>query len=264
MNWSSPLRPRVLRTTGNDTVLLYGGRFICEVGPESASVSVSRPASPPPLPPSESPVPQPGAATNPNMGQTAESGRQNCKTAPKTSTLFGASPGPEDLAAAAGLSIQISFPCPPPEMDPDHVLRIHSEPGPVGPNQIPRRAVVTSDWDRVLKYSARVKFFVSDRRPSMTTVYEAIKDTAPGEYLLPHLEHLSWRHQSAACWPFIGLFLGPCITSVELSVQRGGPHPLLATLAQRYPELRSVSIEGLNARSDPSERRQLSRFIPRP
>ncbi|KAJ7504688.1 hypothetical protein B0H11DRAFT_2273266 [Mycena galericulata] len=126
---------------------------------------------------------------------------------------------------------------------------------------IPRRAVVTSDWDRVLKYSARVKFFVSDRRPSMTTVYEAIKDTTPGEYLLPHLEHLSWRHQSAACWPFIDLFLGPCITSVELSVQRGGPHPLLATLAQRYPELRSVSIEGLNARSDPSDRSQLSRFV---
>ncbi|KAK7036260.1 hypothetical protein R3P38DRAFT_3351145 [Favolaschia claudopus] len=127
------------------------------------------------------------------------------------------------------------------------------------------REIVPEDWDRVFKYSRRVKslsLFISDD-PDMTAFYEGLRKGIPGGYLMPNLQHLLWEENMAAECPFINLFLGPQVTSIELNVEaRDNDHcSLLDKLAILQPELRSVVITSINGKSGQAEQSSLWSFI---
>ncbi|KAJ7893793.1 hypothetical protein B0H13DRAFT_2339527 [Mycena leptocephala] len=136
----------------------------------------------------------------------------------------------------------------------------------------PRRALVVSDWDRVLTYAHRIKIlFCCDStstrangtgNPTMFGIYSTLqRGEVPGDFLLPNLEQLSWYHREATDSSFIALFLGPRITSIRLRDQSDGHCPALGTLLERRLDLLSVTIHGVDWESPYSERTQLYSFV---
>ncbi|KAJ6571261.1 hypothetical protein B0H19DRAFT_1129583 [Mycena capillaripes] len=127
-----------------------------------------------------------------------------------------------------------------------------------------RRRLVASDWDRVLTYAYRIKSLVcldSAIDPHLSTVYDDLRQHAPRRYILPNLEHLTWRHRNPPYSPYTTLFLGPRITTIRVGAQSDHRFPVPAMLGQKYPNLVSVAFEGMNAGSSDSEQRLLCTFI---
>ncbi|KAJ7729764.1 hypothetical protein B0H16DRAFT_1893780 [Mycena metata] len=113
------------------------------------------------------------------------------------------------------------------------------------------RPIVASDWDRLLKYSPRVKFLrVDDEDPNVVPFFEALRLRFPDGYLLPNLQDLAWCYSSTASFgyarsvlPFIDLFLGPHIQTVGLArCERYAHYSILPDLLRKYPRLSTVSI----------------------
>jgi hypothetical protein len=108
------------------------------------------------------------------------------------------------------------------------------------------RPIVASDWDRVLKYSHRVKHLTSPGtshdlpRPNLHAIFEALRQGVPGGYFLPNLLHLVWNHSAETTAQWIDLFLGPRITSV--SIYNCPSDGTLSTFARRAPALTGLSI----------------------
>ncbi|KAJ7681997.1 hypothetical protein DFH06DRAFT_1314240 [Mycena polygramma] len=130
----------------------------------------------------------------------------------------------------------------------------------VGPVLRCSRTIVASDWDRLLKYSHRVKFLqVRDNQgPDLTAFFEALRLGITDEYLLPNLQQLAWGYSSAASFgyaesvlPFIDLFLGPRITSIGIGpCKENAQYALLPDLARKYPSLSAVYIGYYDPDSD--------------
>ncbi|KAF7362820.1 hypothetical protein MVEN_00631800 [Mycena venus] len=133
----------------------------------------------------------------------------------------------------------------------------------------PTRAITVADWDRVFKYAPRIKSVscfehvnADNNNPALLKVYETLRHCCvPCDYLLPHLEELSWYHFEAIYSPFIDLFLGPRVKSIRLGEQWDGRCPALNTLLARRLDLTSAVIDGVDVGSPESERSQLSSFI---
>ncbi|KAJ7877803.1 hypothetical protein B0H13DRAFT_977458 [Mycena leptocephala] len=136
----------------------------------------------------------------------------------------------------------------------------------------PRRALVVSDWDRVLTYALRIKILFCDdststranstSNPTMIGIYSTLqRGEVPGDFLLPNLEQLWWYHREATDSSFIALFLGPRITSIRLRDRSDGHCPALGTLLERRLGLLSVTIHGVDWESPYSERTQVYSFV---
>ncbi|KAK6978000.1 hypothetical protein R3P38DRAFT_3120393 [Favolaschia claudopus] len=104
--------------------------------------------------------------------------------------------------------------------------------------------VLPEDWDRVLFYTNRIKFLdiapVDDNGLSLE-VLELLSTSVPVKYLMPNLQHRSWV-------PYLRLFLGPKLTSIEISLN-GKPSrmALLPFIAHRYRNtLLNLKIEQRN------------------
>ncbi|KAJ6453917.1 hypothetical protein C8R45DRAFT_1112181 [Mycena sanguinolenta] len=111
------------------------------------------------------------------------------------------------------------------------------------------RPIVASDWDRVKKYSYRVKSLkcLEDDGFALTPVFKAIQLEAPNGCLLPNLRHFSWSYFDRHLLSFIGLFLGPNITIFVIGAVKYNAHySVLAKIARRYPALFGVTIDHLN------------------
>ncbi|KAJ6550437.1 hypothetical protein DFH09DRAFT_1168881 [Mycena vulgaris] len=111
------------------------------------------------------------------------------------------------------------------------------------------RPIVASDWDRVKRYSHRVKSLkcLDNDGLALTRVFEAIQLGAQDGPLLPNLRHFSWNHSDKHLLPFIDLFLGPNITIFGIgSVEHNAHYSVLANVAHRYPALFGVYIGRLD------------------
>ncbi|KAJ6459883.1 hypothetical protein C8R45DRAFT_542086 [Mycena sanguinolenta] len=115
------------------------------------------------------------------------------------------------------------------------------------------RPIVASDWDRVKKYSYRVKSLQchGNHGLALTSVFEAIQLEAPDGRLLPNLRHFSWTYSDKHLLPFIDLFLGPNITIFAVgSVDHNAHYSVLPKIAHRYPALFGVHIGHLDPDSE--------------
>ncbi|KAF8194473.1 hypothetical protein K438DRAFT_1934637 [Mycena galopus ATCC 62051] len=133
----------------------------------------------------------------------------------------------------------------------------------------PRRALIVSDWDRVLTYAHRIKFLFccdshanSPSNPTMIGVYLTLqRSEIPGDFLLPNLEQLWWYHHEATDSSFITLFLGSRISSIRLCDRPDGHCPALGTLLERRLDLLSVTVHSVDWESSSSQRTQLFSFV---
>ncbi|KAJ7504858.1 hypothetical protein B0H11DRAFT_1979661 [Mycena galericulata] len=110
----------------------------------------------------------------------------------------------------------------------------------------PTRPIIASDWDRLLKYSHRVRSLQASEftDPIMTHVFGALRMGVPGDRLLPNLQELGWGYISPTLSPFIDLFLGPQITSISIGHSQNDNHyDILPYLAQNCPRLSVVYIQ---------------------
>ncbi|KAJ7262626.1 hypothetical protein C8J57DRAFT_1231990 [Mycena rebaudengoi] len=118
------------------------------------------------------------------------------------------------------------------------------------------RPIIASDWDRVKRYSHRVRSLKSLDIDglALSHVFEAIQLGAPDGHLLPNLRHFAWGHTNKDLLPFIDLFLGPNITTFGIgSVQHNAHYSVLANVAHRYPALVGVFIGHLEPDEDYSD-----------
>ncbi|KAJ6480522.1 hypothetical protein C8R47DRAFT_599998 [Mycena vitilis] len=124
---------------------------------------------------------------------------------------------------------------------------------PVGPGRVANRLslrltrpIVVSDWDRVFKYSHRVKSLACEGYrdwgsvPETNAFFEALRQGFPEEYLLPNLTELAWDHD-ASTFHFIESFFSPRITGLRLNYCHASVR-LLSSIAQRYPALTALCI----------------------
>ncbi|KAF7341476.1 hypothetical protein MVEN_01884900 [Mycena venus] len=111
------------------------------------------------------------------------------------------------------------------------------------------RALVASDWDRLLKYSPRITSLTEVEHPYdpqfpyLPTVLDTLRRGVPGDYLLPGLEHIDWNltGEALSC---IDVFLGPHISSIN--IKNCTSDTLLATLAAKYPTLTAVDLHSVD------------------
>ncbi|KAJ7758998.1 hypothetical protein DFH07DRAFT_1060303 [Mycena maculata] len=111
------------------------------------------------------------------------------------------------------------------------------------------RPIVVLDWDRVKKYSHRVKSLkcLDNDGLALSCVFEAIQLGAPDGCLLPNLRHFTWSRSNKRLLPFIDLFLGPNLTIFAIgSVEHNAHYSVLANVAHRYPALFGVYIGHLD------------------
>ncbi|KAJ7171340.1 hypothetical protein C8R46DRAFT_948407 [Mycena filopes] len=129
----------------------------------------------------------------------------------------------------------------------------------------PTRALVPSDWDRLLKYSHRIKVLSSTyyqryepNDVDMMDVFSVLRHNSPTNYLLPNLLDLTWNHRGGTnTFPFIDLFLGPRLTSLSIA---GCPKELLPTLARDHSDLTVIRMSP-NFRSPSGNLDEWSAFI---
>ncbi|KAF7347154.1 hypothetical protein MVEN_01469900 [Mycena venus] len=119
------------------------------------------------------------------------------------------------------------------------------------PTLKPRRSTVAADWDRVSVYAHRIRFLIcrdpynpTYLGPELIHVYETLRKGLPGRRILPNLNCLWWHHFPAAYAPFVSLFLGPQITSINVGPQADSDCAMLSALGQSYPDLVFVVIKG--------------------
>ncbi|KAJ7624441.1 hypothetical protein FB45DRAFT_1030585 [Roridomyces roridus] len=103
------------------------------------------------------------------------------------------------------------------------------------------RPIVTADWDRVLRYSHRVKEFVcpSSWKEDLSQVYDVLLETTiPGQYLLPNLQ--SFADTGTLSSTHLGLFISPRIVEIKWSSNHISSLPILT---QRQRDLRVVVLD---------------------
>ncbi|KAJ7461275.1 hypothetical protein B0H11DRAFT_2312698, partial [Mycena galericulata] len=92
------------------------------------------------------------------------------------------------------------------------------------------------DWERVLVYSHRIKRISIRGVPSR--VWALIGESLPFDLLLPNLYHMAWDDIDANLPPYIRFFLGPKLSSIDLTMNSGhGCLSVLPLLAAKYPSL---------------------------
>ncbi|KAK7042761.1 hypothetical protein R3P38DRAFT_2892103 [Favolaschia claudopus] len=97
--------------------------------------------------------------------------------------------------------------------------------------------ILPKDWDRVLFYTSRIKFLDIPQAGNGLSweVFELLSTSVPFKFLMPNLQHLSWNPGEVAWFPFIRLFLGPRITSIEITLdQKPSRLALLPFIAHKY------------------------------
>ncbi|KAJ7161786.1 hypothetical protein C8R43DRAFT_1123505 [Mycena crocata] len=112
------------------------------------------------------------------------------------------------------------------------------------------RPIVPSDWDRLLKYAARVKYLYYVEQynaPNLLEVFESLRLAFSEVLLLPNIRQLVWHCNSSAHISFMDLFLGPQISSIDIDhcVSLHEPnfqYRLLPNLGEKYPGLSAVTI----------------------
>ncbi|KAF8155024.1 hypothetical protein K438DRAFT_1943073 [Mycena galopus ATCC 62051] len=129
-----------------------------------------------------------------------------------------------------------------------------------------QRPVKVADWDRVLKYSFRIKSLVlvsAATNESLAQVFEVVRLSFPGDYLLSNLIGLHWHPEPPVKFSDIDLFLGPRITTISLSRLDMHQLSILTTLTRRFHNLKEVDLRGYSVDDDVDSqcRTALSVFI---
>ncbi|KAJ7775522.1 hypothetical protein B0H16DRAFT_1507696 [Mycena metata] len=104
--------------------------------------------------------------------------------------------------------------------------------------------VVPEDWDRVLFYSNRIKRLLV--RPHDAPTQENLQFFAmsvPADFLMPNLQHLLWSPDDDESFPFIRLFLGPNVTSLDIMMSGNISRiALLPFIGRKYPHLAHLRV----------------------
>ncbi|KAJ6560009.1 hypothetical protein B0H19DRAFT_1260670 [Mycena capillaripes] len=84
-------------------------------------------------------------------------------------------------------------------------------------------SVLPEDWDRVLFYSKRIKFLHVEPIGSGLSleILELFSMSVPKKFIMPNLQHISWNPEEDSWFPYIRLFLGPKITSIDIMLFGG-------------------------------------------
>ncbi|KAJ7440297.1 hypothetical protein B0H11DRAFT_2099813 [Mycena galericulata] len=129
-------------------------------------------------------------------------------------------------------------------------------------NHNPRRQlhltgqIVPADWDVALTYASRIRTLISERGNSggafpAASVFEIITSTIPCPHLCPNLRRVSWNLENPdpnSLLLYLGLFLGPHIIDVEISLSRKNSEfdvAALPALPLPYPQLTNLALQGL-------------------
>ncbi|KAJ7033795.1 hypothetical protein C8F04DRAFT_1039070 [Mycena alexandri] len=79
--------------------------------------------------------------------------------------------------------------------------------------------VVPEHWARVLFYSNRIKRLLVEPHSAPTLeILQFFNMSVPADFLMPNLQHLLWDPDNDESFPFIRLFLGPNITSLDSNI----------------------------------------------
>ncbi|KAJ7647875.1 hypothetical protein FB45DRAFT_894661 [Roridomyces roridus] len=99
------------------------------------------------------------------------------------------------------------------------------------------RPIQSSDWERPHHYARRVRNFCSmlDDFPYSAICPWLALGTAD-DCIFPNLTHLLWN-QSDQNFPYIGLFLGPKVTSIIARCDTSSPLAILSQLPKKCPSL---------------------------
>ncbi|KAJ7643112.1 hypothetical protein DFH06DRAFT_602450 [Mycena polygramma] len=100
------------------------------------------------------------------------------------------------------------------------------------------------DWTRLLSNAARIRrLTLYPIRREMREAVEFLAMSMPVDCLLPNLEYLAWSPDDFGLFPYVRLFVGPKLRSIELAMNGPGSHlSILPWLASRYPLLESVEL----------------------
>ncbi|KAJ7121920.1 hypothetical protein C8R46DRAFT_1203554 [Mycena filopes] len=105
--------------------------------------------------------------------------------------------------------------------------------------------VVPESWNRALFYSKRIKRLLLNPFDEALTleIFEFFSMSVPDEYLMPNLQHLYWNPGDDDIFPFIRLFLGPSLTSIDIMLSGNISRlSLLPLIVCKYPRLAHLKV----------------------
>ncbi|KAJ7457447.1 hypothetical protein FB451DRAFT_1142682 [Mycena latifolia] len=126
----------------------------------------------------------------------------------------------------------------------------------VGPWGVTRVRIIgvihPGDWEIPLGYARRIQELrfnpigLTYPFPDVDTL-DTISSSLPQGYLCPNLRSITWEPSDDVSFPYIRLFLGPKVTSAYFSLPGSivSNISLLPNLTLRYPELKSLRIQGI-------------------
>lgn len=84
--------------------------------------------------------------------------------------------------------------------------------------QLPKRTILTTDWERPLFYLHRVKSLTveDDYLFETSDCFEALSLCHPGAQIFPNLQKLHWRPEPWTAFHHVRLFLAPQIKDLHL------------------------------------------------
>ncbi|KAJ7495527.1 hypothetical protein FB451DRAFT_1077167 [Mycena latifolia] len=110
------------------------------------------------------------------------------------------------------------------------------------------RSVTSTDWERPLFYSRRVKSFtqnymgISSSSETLESL-EALSFSLPEESIFPNLQRLQWHRFHPESFYHVRLFLTPRIRELSLATISSFSHlSILSNLAIKSPSLRDVAL----------------------
>ncbi|KAJ6566445.1 hypothetical protein B0H19DRAFT_1257661 [Mycena capillaripes] len=111
---------------------------------------------------------------------------------------------------------------------------------------LPKRIIVSADWERPLFYRHRVKSFTLDDDYFLDTLdfFDALSLCLPMQFIFPNLQKLHWMPQPETTFPHIRLFLAPQIKELTLGSMENVSHLcILSNLTVQYPYLMKIDID---------------------
>ncbi|KAJ7466931.1 hypothetical protein FB451DRAFT_1040470 [Mycena latifolia] len=113
-----------------------------------------------------------------------------------------------------------------------------------------RRAIVPSDWTRVLFYAVYVKSLIqAGLWPVTTEIYAALSLSLPRYPLFPNIRHLTWRTRDDI-FPYIRILVGDKLKSIVLDMHGSETirAAILPSLTTFHPKLTHVEFDVLITR----------------
>ncbi|KAF8887191.1 hypothetical protein BD779DRAFT_534420 [Infundibulicybe gibba] len=120
--------------------------------------------------------------------------------------------------------------------------------GPLSPHEVVlARAITPSDLERFKAHAHHVQVYSDHYIDVPIAIYQALSFHFHDQPILPNLVEMVWTDEEQEIFPYISMFLAPCIRKMELGMSNSSvQNSLLSTLGMKCPSMTHFELDAMD------------------